>query len=404
MDFSNFNSSGNENKILGNELSYSPVVIKPPDKAVTHGHIFKNLVIDSRDRDVLKYPDPNNYQIQFHEDYRDVVSMELIYAKVPSDYFNIIKNDNNKKYKGNNLFYITFTSDYELKTYEILEGYYTVDGLIDTLNGQFGDLLNNNYLFFLKNDFNQRLMIYSPNQFIFNADVENCNANCSIDKVLGYNSYQYHSNKILYDLDNKELEYISGSELDDKYDYKKSFIIRDLSVNPLNYMQKNINFKIKYKDMGTLTVVETIATVMSVSKCNIVISFCKNPPDETVTNIGIELEFYYVMGSNGMDLNDYLILEIPEFHTIDAINDATDHSFMIMPDLINDNFNKAKAPVSDGNIKYFGPPKDRIASMRIIFKNYNGNIVNFNGQEHYLMFKVTALNQPPKYNNYIPCT
>ena len=41
MDFSNFNSSGNENKILGNELSYSPVVIKPPDKAVTHGHIFK---------------------------------------------------------------------------------------------------------------------------------------------------------------------------------------------------------------------------------------------------------------------------------------------------------------------------------------------------------------------------
>ena len=33
--------------------------------------------------------------------------MELIYAKVPSDYFNIIKNDNNKKYKGNNLFYIT---------------------------------------------------------------------------------------------------------------------------------------------------------------------------------------------------------------------------------------------------------------------------------------------------------
>ena len=35
---------------------YDPYIIKPPDRNKTHGSISKHLVIDSRDRDYLKYP------------------------------------------------------------------------------------------------------------------------------------------------------------------------------------------------------------------------------------------------------------------------------------------------------------------------------------------------------------
>ena len=43
---------------------YDPYIIKPPDKNITHGTISRHLVIDSRDRDYLKYPKQNRLLFQ----------------------------------------------------------------------------------------------------------------------------------------------------------------------------------------------------------------------------------------------------------------------------------------------------------------------------------------------------
>jgi hypothetical protein len=37
----------------------------------------------------------------------------------------------------------------------------------------------------------------------------------------------------------------------------------------------------------------------------------------------------------------------------------------------------------------------------IKFLNYDGSLFDFRGQENMLMFTVTMLNQPGKYNNYV---
>ena len=52
-------------------------------------------------------------------------------------------------------------------------------------------------------------------------------------------------------------------------------------------------------------------------------------------------------------------------------------------------------------IKYYNPPMGKLLWIDLQFVNYDGTLFNFRGQENMLMFTVTMLNQPGKYNNYI---
>ena len=342
------------------------------------------------------------------EEYRNVTSMELIYGYIPNDYFNIIKCNRDKGYIGNNTFYIKF-NDGILRNYEIFEGYYSIDYLIDTLNGEYGDLLDNSHMRFIYNDFNQRVLMYSVSEFVYNINYDiNCNDLNSIDRILGFNTTEYQSNFINLNFNNITMNYIIDSESSEMYRYKKSFMVKNFTYNyndttysnPKNFIKKDIYVNVSYNDGSSTTT--TIAQIYYVNECTIILSFCDNAPDELNTNLLVNINYYFTMGDNAVNLENYLILQIPEFHTIDSLNHSSERSFMVFPPFASNNFRKGNAPVTDGNIKYFSPPKDRIQSMVINFKQSNGNIVNFNGKDHFLMFKVTGLNQPSKYNEYIP--
>src|SRR6056300_336814 len=95
-NFSNFPNSFNPN-IQQVKHDYNQTIIKPPDRNVTHGTITKHIVIDSRDRDYLKYPDSNQYRVEITEEFRDVTSLELILAQIPNTFYNISV-ENNKYY------------------------------------------------------------------------------------------------------------------------------------------------------------------------------------------------------------------------------------------------------------------------------------------------------------------
>jgi hypothetical protein len=406
MDFSNYHDN---QQILGANLSYSNVIIKPPEKAVTHSNKYKTLVIDSSNRDKTKYPDPNNYKMEFSEDYRNVTSMELIYGSIPNDYFNINCANQSKKILGNNIFYIKL-NDGILRNYEIYEGHYNIQYLIDTLNGKYGNLFDENkYLSFVYNNFNQKVMIYNTENFIYNLNYDiDCNHFNSIDKVLGFKSVEYYSNLIDLEFDNINMTYINDSENNEKYNFKKSFILRNLTYNydgktynnPTNFLKNNVYINITYNDGVNNNSV--VAQVFYVNNCTLILSFCENPPDETLNNVLLNINYYYVTGSNSVNLENYLVLEIPEFHTLDSVNDNVEKSFMVFPPFKLNEFVRGNSPVNEGNIKYFSPPKDRIQSMKIRFKDNNGSTINFNGKDHFLVFKVTLLNQPGKYNEYNP--
>ena len=96
----------------------------------------------------------------------------------------------------------------------------------------------------------------------------------------------------------------------------------------------------------------------------------------------------------------YVILKIKESHILNSIG-ASNNAFTIIPllNLENTIINQATIPVH-GVIKYYNPPQGKLLWMDIEFLNYDGTLFDFRGQENMLMFTVTMLNQPGKYNNY----
>ena len=64
---------------------------QPSDKPIINKHYF---ALDSRQRDFIKYPNSNNYNISIPERYRNVTSIELKAAMLPRSEYNV--NSSNK--------------------------------------------------------------------------------------------------------------------------------------------------------------------------------------------------------------------------------------------------------------------------------------------------------------------
>lgn len=72
------------------------LIIDPDDylKSLTKHIKFRDVIIDSRDRNIDKYPEPNKYTLDLEHDMYNVISVELISAEIPNTEY-IINNDNN---------------------------------------------------------------------------------------------------------------------------------------------------------------------------------------------------------------------------------------------------------------------------------------------------------------------
>ena len=87
------------------------------------------VVIDSRDRDMIKYPDPSNYVIDINHDIRDVLSVQLVAYDIPFNDLNVTED--------NNLFeYLDANGD--LQTIEIPVDEYNVITLTNAINTSIG--------------------------------------------------------------------------------------------------------------------------------------------------------------------------------------------------------------------------------------------------------------------------
>lgn len=70
------------------------IVIRPSPKTSNEQYIYHTVVIDSRDRDYSRYPDSSNYVIELQNQFRDVVSLELVNLLVAKGE-SLINNNNN---------------------------------------------------------------------------------------------------------------------------------------------------------------------------------------------------------------------------------------------------------------------------------------------------------------------
>lgn len=135
------------------------------------------VVIDSRDRDMIKYPDPSNYVIDINHDIRDVLSVQLIAYDIPFNNINVTED--------NNLFEYLDTNG-DLQTIEIPEGEYNdISLLTGMINGLFVGSTSSSYpLSVPTSNIQLELNTTDATRFLFASDTGYRHR--SIAKTLGF--------------------------------------------------------------------------------------------------------------------------------------------------------------------------------------------------------------------------
>jgi hypothetical protein len=404
-NFSNFPSSISQG-IQDGEPDYRPNIIKPPDRNKTHGSISKHLVVDSRDRDYLLYPNSNKYRIEVPEEWKDIVSAELTAAQIPNTFYNIAET--------NNSFYISETPS-NLSNIQVPEGQYNNQLLLDTLNGKYGDLFINliSKYNFSRNPINLKLRIQSNRatnqEFVYNLNYV-LNDNCSpcklnsIDKTIGFINQQYTSTDI--DLSNINVSpgNITATSAFSDQNYPLYKLVANKTYNGITVDFTNIFYVNDYFILkNPITGVQYYCQVYQVNNDSTITFEEMNNLDPTAIsgtifqNISILYSPYVYQIEN----KPYVILKIKDFNLLSSPGSAQ-NAYSIIPllNLENTIINQSTIPVH-GVIKYFNPPYGKLYWLDIEFLNFDGTLFNFRGQENLLTFTFTMLNQPGKYNNYV---
>jgi hypothetical protein len=126
-----------------------------------------------------------------------------------------------------------------------------------------------------------------------------------------------------------------------------------------------------------------------------------NDPTTLQGNIFHNISILYSPNVFQIENKPYVILKIKDSQVLNSIG-AANNGFTLIPllNLENTIVNQATIPVH-GVIKYYNPPQGKLLWIDIQFLNYDGTLFDFRGQENMLMFTVSMLNQPGKYNNYV---
>lgn len=404
-NFASFPSSINKN-LQQVKTDYDPYIIKPPDRNKTHGSISKHLIIDSRDRDYLIYPNSNKFRIEVPQEWKDVVSIELTLAQIPNTFYNITP--------SNNVFYISDSST-NIISINIPDGQYSNQSFLDTLNGKYGDLFINfdSKLNFSRNPINLKLRIQSNRatnqEFIYNLNYL-LNDNCSpcrfnsIDKTIGFINKQFESSMI-------DLSYITVSQgnitslsmLSDQ-DYTLYKLVADsvsngIEVDFTSLFYVNDYFILNDPTTGT----QYSCQVYEIKNDNTIVFEELNNlnPTSLYGNIFSNISILYSPNIYQLENNPYVILKIKDAQLLNSIG-AANNGFTVIPllNLENTIVNQSTIPVHSV-IKYYNPPLGKLLWLDIEFLNYDGSLFDFRGQENMLMFNISMLNQPGKYNNYV---
>jgi hypothetical protein len=404
-NFSNFPDSIGKNLQQVN-TDYDPLIIKPPDRNKTHGSMTRHLVIDSRDRDYLLYPNSNKYRVDVPQEWKDITSLELSLAQIPNTFYNITQ--------SNNTFYIS-DSPNNILSVTIPEGQYNNNSLIDTFNGKYGDLFINfdSKLNFTRNPINLKLRIESnratDQEFIYNLNYvlnDSC-APCklnSIDKTIGFINKQYESTMV----DLSYINVLAGnitniSETSDQ-DYKLYKLVAQQKYNGVEVDFTSIFYVNDYFILENRSTNEKYyCQIYEIKNDNTIVFEEMNDKDPTSLsgNIFNNISILYSPNIYQIENKPYVILNVKGANILNSIG-AANNCYTIIPllNLENTIVNQATIPVHSV-IKYFNPPQGKLLWIDIEFLNYDGTLFDFRGQENMLVFIVSMLNQPGKYNNYV---
>lgn len=152
------------------------------------------FLVDSKKRDFLNYPEPNNYVINFNIPFKNVIGIDVIDASIPRTMYSVDKYNNNIYYYiansssdpiVNNGLNPLNTNPLIFNKIEIVPGNYTIQTFIPAFNSQM--LLNNLsapiQIANLSNpsELTNRIIFTCKNPFILNMSIS------SLAETLGFN-------------------------------------------------------------------------------------------------------------------------------------------------------------------------------------------------------------------------
>ena len=107
---------------------------------------------------------------------------------------------------------------------------------------------------------------------------------------------------------------------------------------------------------------------------------------------------------NKFDLSSpsYIILEILELENVRSNSTPIDRAFAVVPMVYPHNTKNFVVSPTGGvppYVKYFNPPLPRLDRLTIRFRDMDGNLINFNGIENFLEFRIQSMNNLGYYNS-----
>ena len=360
------------------EPTYDQHIIKPAKSNVTHGRIPYIEVITSCDRNFELYPEAGNYQIKLKDTYTNVSSVTLFTGCIPTSFYKINNNNNLICFQENSC---------EKLSARIPEGDYTEDQLKAEIEKQMNSVGESTYTVEISPTTHKvkicsdldggehifRLLFCGgtePHQYT-DRPIYPHN---SIGKVLGFTpkNIQYSKGTVSV---NEESNIIFGDE--------NTEFLKDFSVGDVFYIE-SLCQKLTVTKVIDNNTMETTENVLSTDKCLKISKGC-------------------LTGQNRVNLCplNCIVLDILELQNIKSNIKGIDQSFAVVPlyPVRNDtSFIISQFNGDSPYVKYFNPPLARLDRMTVRFRDLDGNIINFNGMDNVLGFKIKTLNAPGAYD------
>jgi hypothetical protein len=357
--------------------TYEQYIVKPPKENVTHGSIPDIEIICSEDRNYTTYPDPSNYIVKLKDVYKNVTSIALFNASIPNTSYLV-------DYR-NNLIYFRETQCEQLVA-EVPEGDYLPCTLVTNIEKALNDVGDSKYTVIL-DELKNKITICSDlsgGDHIFSLDFYGCSEphDCrtravypprSIGRIIGFprENFLYASGKA---------KFTTGSGI--VIGNQKSSFLTDFQTGDKFYVQE-------CKQIFTVTSVvsDDEINVTPVSPCN-------------AKHARLALACHRAQNKFNLSSDAFIILNILELENVRANSTPIDRAFAIIPMVFphnTKNFITNPTFGSNSYIKYFNPPLSRLDRLTIKFIDVDGNIVNFQGIENFMEFRITTLNNPGKY-------
>ena len=396
------------------QLHYDSTVIKPPtnkNKDLKTSYLY----IDSRDRNYNTYKKSNEYIFYINETIKNIVEVELLSINLPVNAIYPINETNNKIYYSKNIGpvteiinnnYIRDNSPY-LLSQKIPKGYYK-RLISSSTNAITNDDFASNLETELNKDTDYNFTVSSTsiiNKYMIQptTDIPNNSGLFfhNINNLTNFDSYGDKHYKLLDNtigpilgMNRNYTGFINGLvhtglNSEDITGVNTSFL------TDLAHLSPGDQITIVNTDIGGPPIFETLKLAEIVSNTLLKVNNTTLPQYD---RSNCQLSPVKFIGNTCMNLEgeDVIFLHIEEFEKLEGDSQGAIDAFCKI------NLGRGTQDRSGGKLKLFTNTNDvninKLDRLRISFKDYNNNLIDFNNREHNFILAVSYYNRCENIN------